>query len=303
MRLLIYGGCHAEAMRRVLEAFGPPGLTVEHILNFELMARGEPFPHERLAGQDLVLYTPILSKPAYDTRALAEACAGRGVRSLAFTWLQWNGYFPGFAVASFPWYDGWWCRALAEAAPRHASFESFLAALEAGEALAELVEPALQQATKLLRQREQAGAVDIAISDIVAERFRTERLFLTPSHPTPALYRFVFRRLEALTGIRLRPDYYERPQPPPHDTEMPILPAVRRALGLGFEDGAFTHRGTFGERRFTLREFARMHYEPETMRQLAEQHARAAARRAWTPARLIGGLRRRLGFAAPESPP
>jgi hypothetical protein len=279
-------------------------VSVEHIVNFSLMARGEPFPYDRLHGQDLVVFTPILNRAAYNTDGLVEFCAARNIPCVAFTWLQWNGYFPGFSTAKFDWYDGWWCKALADIAPSHASFESFLDAVEGGEALAGLVEPALQHATTVLKARERKGAVDIAISGFVLDNFRTERLFLTPTHPTPALYGYVFRRLEQLTSLRLRSEYYDSPQGPPHNNEVPIFPVVRRALGLSFDGGAFAHDKYWGDRRFSLREFTRMHYEPETMRRLTRRHAPAVTaprRRAWLPSRLVRGARRWL--TAPASPP
>lgn len=97
--------------------------------------------------------------------------------------------------------SGWWCKALADEAHRYGSFDDFHAEVESGALLADRVQSDLEQTTAKLRERDISGEADIPVADFILENYRDQRLFLTPVHPSNVLYRYVFERLRALTGI------------------------------------------------------------------------------------------------------
>src|SRR4051794_36823300 len=107
MRILAYGGCHAAILQRVLAKYGPSDLDVQLIRNYDVIASGKPFPLGSVDESDMVIFNPILNRPEYDTKLLEARCDERGIPYFKYTWMQWNGYYPGFKSRRSDFYTGW----------------------------------------------------------------------------------------------------------------------------------------------------------------------------------------------------
>lgn len=111
----------------------------------------------------------------------------------------------------------------------------------------------------LERQRLRDEAAGFRLAELIAEHFRTERLFLTPFHPdlrvTLALASQLFARLGVTDGDidSMRRHLFRTPFPL---NELPIHPRVREHFGLRFLPADYRYR-LFPEGRFAFREYAR----------------------------------------------
>src|SRR3569623_1621761 len=92
MRVLFYGGCHSTVLRALFARHAAAEHEFEAIENYKIIAAGEPFPYERAATFDAVVYSPIRNKDDWNTSLLAERLPST-VKLLSFPRLQWNGYF------------------------------------------------------------------------------------------------------------------------------------------------------------------------------------------------------------------
>jgi tetratricopeptide (TPR) repeat protein len=112
----------------------------------------------------------------------------------------------------------------------------------------------------LERQQQRDDIAGLATHDYILARLRTERLFITPGHPTLGLYRLVAEGLFDKLGVpyslieaALRA---QRTTPFPLD-EAPVHPSVAAHLGLGFIDANTTYRyrneGSFSFAAYTRR--------------------------------------------------
>lgn len=122
------------------------------------------------------------------------------------------------------------------------------------------------------RQQQRDVATGIDTHDFILSRFRSEPLFLTRGHPTPALFchlaRQVFDRLEVPYSLYERGLRYSATVGFPRD-ELPIHTAVAAHLRLAYvmpEQGyRFYHEGSF-----TLRQFVRRYLDYDWEPDLAE---------------------------------
>ena len=263
MRILVYGGCHAAVLQRVLANYGPSDVDVQLITNFRLIASGKPFPFEAVDESDMVILNPILNRPEYDTKLVEARCDARGIPYFNYTWLQWNGYHPGFAQVRSDVYNGWWCKALAAEAPNYASFADFYATVEDGTILRDIIQAELTKTSNALRAREDAGDAHIRLTDYILENYRRQRLFLTPDHPSNVVYQYVFERLRDIAGLEIDIDLTTLDRELQYGVEVPVLPSVVQELDLEFEAREFCHRPTWGPVRFDLEEFALLHYDQQ----------------------------------------
>lgn len=240
MKLLAYGGCHALVIKRLIDELGPPGRhSVDLLINFQMIARGEPFPFERIGAYDALVYSPVENKGAHNTSHVDEACAALGVQAVRFPWLEWHGYAPGADKDLFWGNVGWFYPGLIEHARHFSSFEAFarsaLREFPSDEQVAALV---AYSTGKLVDQERRVGC-EVPVSDFILAGFRERRMFSIPDHPTLHLYRFLMDGIERVLGTRLIATWpSDLPEPQP-EASTPILPRVAESLRLSFADATW----------------------------------------------------------------
>lgn len=94
MKILIYGGCHATALKRILDKYSLSEVSVDTLINYQIIATKAVFPYENLKNYDLVLFNPILNRGEYNSTRIEERCKQYGTPYLKYPWLQWGGYWP-----------------------------------------------------------------------------------------------------------------------------------------------------------------------------------------------------------------
>ncbi len=264
----MYGGCHAGAMKRIIDRYALGEHQVDMLVNFEMINTKEPFPYERLPQYDLLIFNPILNRGDWNTVHLEAECDRVGLRYLKYPWLQWGGYWPEPRTRYWGEKRSEWGVPMllplgAEHAARgaKAGFDSFYEALYEPRSFERVMPEWVEATTRRLKQIETQGAVDLPISDYVLDNFRREQLFLTPNHPNTPLYKFLFRGIERACGLKLDPAFYAVDRPVQEGTRLPVLPGVAELLGLGFRSSEWAHHSVVGGQYFTLREWAHTHYE------------------------------------------
>ena len=237
MKLLVYGGCHALIIKRMIDELGPDGRhEVDLLINFELVGSGKPFPYETLKSYDAVVYSPVENKGTYNTVHLDEACAAAGVQAVRFPWLEWHGYAPGADKDVFWSHRGWFFPGLIELAARQPSFDAFARAVRQDFPGDEGIASSFAYTTAKLTQQEERVGCEIRVSDFILDGFRDRRMFLIPDHPSLHLYRHVFEQMERLLGASLIASWpADLPEPQP-EARTPILPRVAAAARLAFQD-------------------------------------------------------------------
>lgn len=264
MRILFYGGCHAAALRRIFERYAADVEYVDHLTNFRLIRDKIPVPYEAMRRFDWVIFNPILNKEEYNTVNLEKYCHSNGIKYLKYPWLQWEGYFPTMKKASWEWYNGWWYTGLDQLAAASVSFESFREDVLYGKALGDDAVQHFEVTTNLLKKNE--ANADLTVSSFIVDRYRDERLFLTPDHAAVALYRYIARQIAESISCKMDESFYFSNEEVQPEIQYPILPSVSKALGLRFVAGDFHNKFIFGEGGMTLTEYLKMHYYKSDIR-------------------------------------
>jgi len=264
MRLLVYGGCHAEVLTNVLRDYClETDFAVSDLINYQIIGRNEPFPYDRLDDYDAVAYSPIVNQGDWNTSFLKAACEDRNIQTVCFPWLEWHGYYPtvGKRISgqSGIFYD-WFYTKLFDEASRWESFEQFVEAVCHGDALCEGAEARFNQTTERLVAAEQTQMVDIPVSSFIMEHYQTKRLFVTPDHPAPILYFWVAQEIAKRLGLRLDPCIAFASEDLQAVPRMPILPSVGRVLGLKFADASAREISVGNGKWLRLRDYLAIYY-------------------------------------------
>jgi hypothetical protein len=241
--------------------FGKDVESVAHLTNFRLIRDRIPVPYEDFKGFDWVIFNPILNKEAYNTAHLEAFLKANGVRFLKYPWLQWEGYFPKFEKAIFPWYTGWWPGNLDTLPGTGEDFDRFRGAIFRGEALVEQAQEHLDMTNRFLRRLE--ADVDLPISDYIQANYRQRRLFRTPDHPATPIYQYLVRMIESAIGCRVDESFHETAQEVQQGLQLPILPYVARALNLEFRSGDFEAVSLTGPNTIRLGDWMNLHFYKE----------------------------------------
>lgn len=268
MNILIYGGCHASAMTRLIDRYGLPHVKATTLTNYSMIKNSEPFPYDEMANYDLVIFSPIVNKAAYNTSFLEDHLDERKIQYIKYPWVQWNGYFPGFQKTAFFGHNPWWNQSLLKEAARHKTFESFEANVVDGSALSDIALSNLEMTSNKLREGEAKGRVDVKIADWIAQNYAERRLLLTPDHACIELYKYMFQQIEGLVGKIVEPSLYFSTTEIQEGLITPILPSVARALGLRFSSGDFSDPVIMSGRLISLREYLRLYFETERITEI-----------------------------------
>jgi hypothetical protein len=237
VNLLVYGGCHALILKRLIDELGPQGRHhVTLLINFQVVASGKPFPYEKLRDYDVVIYSPIQNKGDYNTSFLEEACEECGVPTICFPWLEWHGHSPGADKDWFWGHHGWYFPALVELSREFWDCSAFSRFVRAEYPSQEAIQTYFADTTRRLKEQEQAFDCQVKISDFVLDNYHDRRMFLTPDHPTLVLYRYVVNEIENLVGTRLVASWpSDLPELQPEE-RTPILPRIAAETQLTFAD-------------------------------------------------------------------
>lgn len=269
MRVLIYGGCHAGVLKRVLSRHAAGEHVFDTLINFQLIRTKTPFPYERLGQYDAVVFSPVLNQGDWNTEYLEAACKTAGIKTVKFPWLQWGGYWPKARKRYWGRNAEWGLPSLTDLGYRIDGFEPFYEALFDPAHFEADLSGWLDFTTTRLMEHERAGGVDIRISDWIIQNYAAKQLFLTPDHPSTELYKFVMHQLGELLGLRLDPGFYASSLQLQEGVRLPILPAMQKALGLSFASAEWAHHDFLGHAFYGLREFALSYHDKSRVR-LAE---------------------------------
>ncbi len=235
VNIILYGGCHAAVLRDLLMSrFKSNQINIETYVNYELIRFGKPFPIERLKTCDILFFSPIENKGAYNTDALVAACREKGVMAVCYPWMEWHGYCPGAAKGMFKGHYQWYYPKLVEAATSFSRFPDFVEYAISRFPDVDDIDRIFDDSTKRLSSAEQAHSMQIRLSDYIAENYRASRLFLVSDHPALAVYNHALRQMLEIIGLALPAPLTGRE--PQSAWRTPILPRVATRLRLDFDD-------------------------------------------------------------------
>jgi hypothetical protein len=253
VRTAIYGSCHADALRRVLQS--DPGLAarLEFVPLSPCMEIGEAemaaFLADQASSLDLFIYQPISADyrgPQFSSASIIER-AGASTSLLSFSYYHLEVYAP-FILASAagfppggPEYVDYLLASLVHQGLDETRIVEELAYFQAFEPYAPRL---IAQALFDLRWREERlldgdRPIDIRLSDRVEAHFRDIRLGHTANHPTAPVFQWlaedVAGKLSQTFG--LDPSSPAPVDPDPlDDVSYFAAPFVARALELTFTD-------------------------------------------------------------------
>ncbi|MCJ2136715.1 WcbI family polysaccharide biosynthesis putative acetyltransferase [Methylobacterium sp. J-026] len=237
MKLLLYGGCHAVIIKRLIDELGPAHRhQVECLVNFQLINSGKSFPYESLPAYDAVIYSPISNKGEYNTSFLDEACLAANVQAIRFPWLEWHGYAPSAQKKLFWGHHGWYFPELVSSSCNFTNFDDFVYFALNEFPSYETIKLSYEYSTNRIIDQEIGSKCEIRVSDFILKNYQDRRLFLIPDHPTTYLYQYILNEIEALVGTPLVaawPSNLPELQP---EERTPILPRIASEMGLTFND-------------------------------------------------------------------
>jgi hypothetical protein len=236
----------------LLNRFTDHTVCCEPLVNFQLIASGEPFDYLYATKFDAIVYSPIRNKADYNTAALDEFCSRRGIQAIRYPWLEWHGTFPNVRKASFLGFHEWVYR-----------IEDFTRSDPGDKYSRPSLEPSMiaywfNMTTDQFRAHEEVNAVNVPVIDFILQHYRTTPMFQSPDHPTLFVYRHVVAEIARRLGIELLPAFYHYSEEPQQDVRLPILPEVIDALGLQYEQPLCRDRRRFGEIEVPVDEYLRI---------------------------------------------
>lgn len=258
MRVLFYGGCHADVLHKIFSRFClNEDFSSSLLVNFVTISEGGDFPYDRLDQHDVVVFNPIMNKGKFNTSHLIEACRARGVKTVSYPWLQWNGYFPG--SRRLPGID-WVYPELIERRGEHADFATFKDWALGDWLTPEIIEENIATTTRILREHERDAACDIRISDFILSNYKARRLFVTPDHPAADLYKYVAHEIAARLNVKLDKDFDALFSEFQQEHYLPVMPQVARTLELSFPASEYAFKAILGARSYSLGDALKMFY-------------------------------------------
>lgn len=258
MRVLFYGGCHADVLHKLFARFCLESDYIGDLLtNYLLIAEKDSFPYEDLHKYDYVVYNPILNKGNFNTIYLKDYCDAHGIRSVCYPWLQWTGYAPkSHKVEGLDWIFP----DLLRERSRFARFEDFRSWVLDGWLTEADIKNNFEYTTNYLTDHEVKGGCDIKVSDFILENYCQRRLFVTPDHPATVTYAHIAVLVAEKLGVNLDPSLQGLVSELQSEHYLPILPRVVDALGLGFRSDEYSFHQILGPRVYGLSEWLRIFY-------------------------------------------
>ena len=260
MKDMFYGGCHAGILRRVFSRHAEGSHDFSVVRNFELIKSGQSFPFDALAESDAIVFSPV-RRAEYSTAVIQEFCAARGIKTISYPWMQWQALYPfskkGPFLGGTSWrYDGVFNDIAFEGVDQAAKKTT-------GPDLDEAIKTNFAISHNRLVDFEKEFGTDITASDYILENYKKTRLFLTPDHPTQALYSYLAREVSSRLGVKISSDFYYSGAEPQQGIKLPIMPRVSDLLDLSYRDSDFENQTAFGSSALNWREYLKLYVEPE----------------------------------------
>lgn len=256
MKVLFYGGCHANIFKRAFDRYAEGEYEFESLINHTLISSGTPFPYERLNQYGLIVFSPIRNKSAWNTAHLEEACSCLRVKCIKYPFLQWSGYWP--MQQRRMWGNKHIESAshlLERLSEKYKSFDEFYEKLFDREIFREIEESWLKSSIQKIREYEAVTKVDISIADYIYNNFSNIQLFLTPTHPSTHFYSYIVSQIAQMGGIKLDPALFYTSHEFQAGVRTPIIPGIADLLGLKFKSSQWIN-GAFLPGSYSFREYA-----------------------------------------------
>ena len=189
MKLIIYGGCHANHLAGFIKRLAKDEVEIETLINFQLIQSGEAFPLERLGGTNGFICSPVNNKPGFNTKEIIEYCEKKGIMTYTYPWLRFDGYFPLIKRVM----NGWRYIFTAEKgdifddkclASQRQKINKYLQI----KLTSEYIQTHIDESLNELRRREKAAKSDFKLSSYVQQCSSDKPLFFTPEHASNAVY-------------------------------------------------------------------------------------------------------------------
>ncbi len=265
MKILLYGGCHAQVLRDYLQLAFSDEIDCSLIINFELIRSGAPFPAETLGRYDHVVFSPIENKGDYNTNHLVDLCRRLGIATICFPWMEWHGYCPGAVKGTFKNRFGWFYPSLVERASAFkGDLDDFHDEIVANFPDHETIDRVMDVSTAHLRAAEQRWDMPFSLADTILAEFKNSRLFLVSDHPSRFCYLQLLQSILEMAGFD-RSEILKRfatiPLGEPQEHwRTPIFPRVARRLDLRFEDVTWRDDDVPSGSRPSLRDYLSLYH-------------------------------------------
>lgn len=189
MKLIIYGGCHANHLAGFIKRLAKDEVEIETIINFRLIQSGEPFPLERLGSAYGFICSPVNNKPGYNTKEIVEHCRQNSIRTYTYPWLRFDGYFPLIKRVM----NGWRYMLTAEKGELFDDENLTSQRQKINEYLrrkltSEYIQSHIDESLDELKRREKAAKSDFKLSSYIQKSSSGKPLFFTPEHASNAVY-------------------------------------------------------------------------------------------------------------------
>ena len=191
MKLIIYGGCHANHLANFIKRLAKHEITIETIINFQLIQSNQSFPYDKIKDIDGFICSPVINKPGYNTKQIIEHCRRKGIATYIYPWLRFDGYFPLIKRVT----NGW-RYALATKQFDHLFDQEDLTSQrqKISEYLqkkltSEYIQGHVEKSINELKKREKAANSDFTLSNYIQSTSSRKPLFFTPEHASNAVYK------------------------------------------------------------------------------------------------------------------
>ena len=191
MKLIIYGGCHANHIANFIKGkiANNENINIKTIINFQLITSKKPFPWKDLEGIDGFICSPVNNKKGYNTKEILQYCVNRDIKTFVYPWLRFDGYFPFIKRVM----NGWKYNICLnkkfnyeEETPdkQRIQIETFLAENLSQCKINNHIEKCLTE----IKEREKISKADFILSEFVEKNLEYKPLFFTPEHASNAVY-------------------------------------------------------------------------------------------------------------------
>ena len=274
MKILFYGGCHAASLKQIFERWVPNVTKCNSLTNYQLIRTKQPVPYSDFEKYDVIIFNPIRNKEHYNTLYLEEYLSSKRIKYLKYPWIQWNGYFPNYSNISVGnWYQGWWPNNLKDLLGENSEFLSAGNALKLSDICEQRVLESFNETTLRLTKNEHD--CDLQLANFILENYQDYRLFLTPNHPSSHIYKYLSSEIAKLLDLTIDPAFFEIDDELQAGSSLPVLPFVKKILGLKFPSGCFTNKFVFNSSSLSVNEYVSLlSHSPSVIKLISKNNTR-----------------------------
>lgn len=264
MKIFFYGGCHAIILNERFKQFVNEPIESDLLVNFLLIASGEPFPYSRLKDFDCVVYSPIENKGDYNTDKLTDYCASNAIKCISYPWLEWHGYCPGAVKGDFLNQTEWHYPELLKKRVEFTSFADFSEFAVKEFPDDHTIDSSMERSSAILSALEERNNTDVRISGFIRDNFQTSRLFNISDHPSNALYVHVMKEIARTLDLDFDDERAAGATDWQWQERTPIFPRVRERLGLEFGDPIWRSETKFPNVTVPLETYLQLYFHNDS---------------------------------------